>query len=96
MYVCICIISQGVIAVSLWGLTGNGSLTFLRVFRAFRVFKLVRKLSSMRKILISLGACVRPVRCAFGAADAVGRFVVVDTAERVDARNMDIEAQIPV
>ncbi len=37
----------------------------LRLFRAIRVLKLVRKLASMRKILISLGACVTPVLSAF-------------------------------
>jgi hypothetical protein len=54
-----------VIIVSLWGLAGGGSIIFLRVFRAFRVMRLFKKLQAMRKILISLGACVRPVLCAF-------------------------------
>jgi hypothetical protein len=54
-----------VIIVSLWGLAGDGSIIFLRVFRAFRVMRLFKKLQPMRKILISLGACVKPVLCAF-------------------------------
>jgi hypothetical protein len=54
-----------VIAVSLWGLAGGGSIIFLRVFRAFRVMRLFKKLQSMRKILISLGACFKPVLSAF-------------------------------
>jgi hypothetical protein len=54
-----------VIAVSLWGLAGGGSIIFLRVFRAFRVMRLFKKLQPMRKILISLGACVKPVASAF-------------------------------
>jgi hypothetical protein len=56
---------QAVIAVSLWGLAGGGSIIFLRVFRAFRVMRLFKKLQPMRKILISLGACVKPVLSAF-------------------------------
>jgi hypothetical protein len=56
---------QVVILVSLWGLAGGGSFIFLRVFRAFRVMRLFKKLQSMRKILISLGACVKPVLSAF-------------------------------
>ena len=57
--------AQAVIAVSLWGLAGGGSIIFLRVFRAFRVMRLFKKLQPMRKILISLGACVKPVLSAF-------------------------------
>ncbi len=51
--------------MSLWGLAGGGSINFLRVFRAFRVMRLFKKLQAMRKILISLGACVKPVLSAF-------------------------------
>ncbi len=51
--------------MSLWGLAGGGSIIFLRVFRAFRVMRLFKKLQPMRKILISLGACVKPVASAF-------------------------------
>jgi hypothetical protein len=54
-----------VILVSLWGLAGGGSIIFLRVFRSFRVMRLFKKLQSMRKILISLAACVKPVASAF-------------------------------
>jgi hypothetical protein len=57
--------AQAVIAVSLWGLAGGESFIFLRVFRAFRVMRLFKKLQPMRKILISLGACVKPVLGAF-------------------------------
>jgi hypothetical protein len=56
---------QGVVAVSLWGLLAGGSMNYLRVFRAFRVLRLFKKLQPMRKILISLGACVKPVLSAF-------------------------------
>jgi hypothetical protein len=59
------ITAQAVIAVSLWGLAGGGSIIFLRVFRAFRVMRLFKKLQPMRKILISLGACFKPVFSAF-------------------------------
>ena len=51
--------------MSLWGLAGGESINFLRVFRAFRVMRLFKKLQPMRKILISLGACIKPVLCAF-------------------------------
>ena len=51
--------------MSLWGLAGGESIIFLRVFRAFRVMRLFKKLQPMRKILISLGACVKPVLSAF-------------------------------
>ncbi len=51
--------------MSLWGLAGGGSIIFLRVFRAFRVMRLFKKLQPMRKILIPLGACVKPVASAF-------------------------------
>ncbi len=62
---CARITAQAVIAVSLWGLAGGGSIIFLRVFRAFRVMRLFKKLQPMRKILISLGACFKPVFSAF-------------------------------
>ena len=46
-------------------LLAGGSMNYLRVFRAFRVMRLFKKLQPMRKILISLGACVQPVASAF-------------------------------
>ncbi len=51
--------------MSLWGLLAGGSMNYLRVFRAFRVMRLFKKLQPMRKIIISLGACVKPVLSAF-------------------------------
>ena len=79
--------------MSLWGLAGGGSIIFLRVFRAFRVMRLFKKLQPMRKILISLGACVKPVTSAFVIlfilASVYAQVRLGDPPRRRDARSRD-------
>jgi hypothetical protein len=81
---------QAVIAVSLWGLAGGESINFLRVFRAFRVMRLFKKLQSMRKILISLGACVKPVLSAF-----VILFILASVYAQVSQRRRRAQHPLP-